>query len=217
MPTVSASEWFRNPNTNTWARRFAGTDASTPASLIAMFVVAGVLFIMFTIWEWKFAVHPVMPRRILNKALVSGEIDTSACRPRRWFHEVTCHLLKPRSDETAVLLHRHRLWILFLWIHQRHVHVLLGVRDQGLVGGSGCERSSTPVLLVSSSSLLIPPEFRAEFVQSQTESSQDKDYNYFLNILTVGLCLFSIPAGLVMKYTHRYKWVQIFGLIVRFV
>jgi hypothetical protein len=88
-----------------------------------------------------------------------------------------------------------------------------------------CERSAAPVLLASSSRLFLSfsapllrfSEFRADFVQSHTEPVQDKDYNYFLNILTVGLCLFSIPAGLVMKYTHRYKWVQIFGLIVRFV
>jgi hypothetical protein len=34
-----------------------------------MFVVSGALFILFTIWEWKFASHPVMPKRVLNKAL----------------------------------------------------------------------------------------------------------------------------------------------------
>jgi hypothetical protein len=85
--------------------------------------------------------------------------------------------------------------------------------------------ASALVLLNSSAPLLsaplLPrspaPASGGEFVQSHTEPAQDKDYNYFLNILTVGLCLFSIPAGLVMKYTHRYKWVQIFGLIVRFV
>ncbi|GFZ47371.1 hypothetical protein JCM24511_05114 [Saitozyma sp. JCM 24511] len=116
------------------------------ASLIAMFAVAGVLFIMFTIWEWKFAVHPVMPRRILNKALFCS------------------------------------------------IAIDFGYYFSGYISDT----------------------YMSSWVYVIKDWS-DKDYNYFLNILTVGLCLFSIPAGLVMKYTHRYKWVQIFGLIVRFV
>lgn len=36
-----------------------------------------------------------------------------------------------------------------------------------------------------------------------------------LNILTVGLTFFSIIAGLALRYTHRYKFVQMFGLAVR--
>ncbi|WVQ89262.1 hypothetical protein IAS59_003015 [Cryptococcus gattii] len=33
----------------------------------------------------------------------------------------------------------------------------------------------------------------------------DKDYTYIMNILTVGLCLFSVLAGLVQRYTHKFN------------
>lgn len=36
-----------------------------------------------------------------------------------------------------------------------------------------------------------------------------------LNILTVGLTLFAILAGVAIRYTHRYKHIQMFGLAVR--
>ena len=39
-------------------------------SLIAMYCVGGVLGICFLLWEWKFASHPIMPRRVLNKTLM---------------------------------------------------------------------------------------------------------------------------------------------------
>ncbi|WWC69773.1 uncharacterized protein I206_103716 [Kwoniella pini CBS 10737] len=42
-----------------------------------------------------------------------------------------------------------------------------------------------------------------------------RDYTYILNILTVGLCGLSVPAGLIMKYTHRFKYLQISGLCFR--
>ncbi|KAJ7073237.1 major facilitator superfamily domain-containing protein [Mycena belliarum] len=39
-------------------------------SLIAMFVVGGVLLIAFGFWELKVASHPIMPRRVINKTLI---------------------------------------------------------------------------------------------------------------------------------------------------
>jgi len=41
------------------------------------------------------------------------------------------------------------------------------------------------------------------------------NYTYFSNIQTVCLCLFAVPAGLIQKYTHRYKYLQIFGCALR--
>jgi len=40
------------------------------ASLIAMFVVGGVLLIAFGLWEWFGTSHPIVPRRILNRTFV---------------------------------------------------------------------------------------------------------------------------------------------------
>ncbi|WVR04917.1 hypothetical protein IAU60_001929 [Kwoniella sp. DSM 27419] len=45
----------------------------------------------------------------------------------------------------------------------------------------------------------------------------DRDYTYILNILTVGLTLFAIVAGLIQRYTHRYKYLQISGLLFRII
>ncbi|KAM0789489.1 hypothetical protein ACM66B_000309 [Microbotryomycetes sp. NB124-2] len=42
-----------------------------------------------------------------------------------------------------------------------------------------------------------------------------QNYTWFLNTLGVSLCLFGVVAGLAMRYTHRYKWIQLFGLCVR--
>lgn len=50
---------------------------------------------------------------------------------------------------------------------------------------------------------------------SMLNFEQDKDYTYIMNILTVGLCLFSVLAGLVQRYTHRFKYLQLSGLAIR--
>lgn len=42
-----------------------------PASMIAMFVVGGVLFIFFCVWEWKFANYPLQSKHVLNRSFVS--------------------------------------------------------------------------------------------------------------------------------------------------
>ncbi|KAJ7127159.1 hypothetical protein C8R44DRAFT_874231 [Mycena epipterygia] len=39
-------------------------------SLIAMFVVGGILLIAFGVWEFKGASHPIMPRRVINRTLL---------------------------------------------------------------------------------------------------------------------------------------------------
>ena len=43
----------------------------------------------------------------------------------------------------------------------------------------------------------------------------DRDYTYFGNIMTVGLCGFAVFAGLIQRYTHRYKLLQLSGLVIR--
>jgi hypothetical protein len=43
----------------------------------------------------------------------------------------------------------------------------------------------------------------------------DRDYTYFSNIMTCGLCGFAVFAGLIQRYTHRYKLLQIVGLSIR--
>lgn len=43
----------------------------------------------------------------------------------------------------------------------------------------------------------------------------DKNYTYFTNTMTVGLCGFAVFAGLILRYTHRYKLLQISGLCLR--
>lgn len=40
---------------------------------------------------------------------------------------------------------------------------------------------------------------------------------YFNNTLTMGLCFFGAVAGAFMRYFHRYKYMQIFGLVVKII
>jgi hypothetical protein len=42
-----------------------------------------------------------------------------------------------------------------------------------------------------------------------------RDWTFYTNTLTVGLCVFGLLAGLIQRYTHRYKFLQIFGLCIR--
>ncbi|ODN80959.1 hypothetical protein L202_03072 [Cryptococcus amylolentus CBS 6039] len=115
-------------------------------SLIAMFIVGGLLQISFILWEWKFASHPLMPKRVLNRSLIcSCIIDFS--------------------------------YYLSGYIHSTYY-------------------SSWIYVIVDWSA---------------------RDYQYWSNIITVGLCFFGVCAGLIQKYTHRYKYLQIFGLCTRLV
>ena len=49
---------------------YNATGGWTNPSMIAMMTVGGVLFILFCVWEWRFAKHPIMPKRILNRTFV---------------------------------------------------------------------------------------------------------------------------------------------------
>ncbi len=40
--------------------------------MIAMVTVGGVLLIAFTVYEIKFASHPLMPKRVLNRTFVGA-------------------------------------------------------------------------------------------------------------------------------------------------
>lgn len=42
----------------------------------------------------------------------------------------------------------------------------------------------------------------------------DKDWTYFNNTLTMALCVIGVVAGICLRYTHRYKIFQIFGVIL---
>ena len=50
------------------------------ASLIAMFVVGGIIMIAFFTWEFKFATFPLMPRRVMNKTMVSVKVNQTYLR-----------------------------------------------------------------------------------------------------------------------------------------
>ncbi|OCF35666.1 hypothetical protein I316_02721 [Kwoniella heveanensis BCC8398] len=113
-------------------------------SLIAMFIVGGILMIVFTIWELKFAKHPIMPKRILNRSLIcSCVIDFS-------------YYLSGYVHSTY---------------YQSWVYVVV---------------DWTP-----------------------------RNYAFWGNIVSVGLCLFGVVAGLIQRYTHRYKYLQVSGLCIR--
>ncbi|KAK0501456.1 MFS general substrate transporter [Armillaria luteobubalina] len=44
-----------------------------------------------------------------------------------------------------------------------------------------------------------------------------RDWTYFNKTVTVGLCVFGIVAGLIQRYTHRYKALQFTGLCIRII
>ncbi|KAJ7021655.1 hypothetical protein C8F04DRAFT_1313472 [Mycena alexandri] len=113
-------------------------------SLIAMFVVGGVLLITFVIWEIKGASHPIMPRRVMNR--------TFLC---------------------SILIN----FMTFL--------------------------SSTVTLTYFSSYVYVVKDWSLT------------NYTYFNNIMTVGLSVFAVLAGLIQRVTHRYKYLQLSGLCIR--
>lgn len=43
------------------------------------------------------------------------------------------------------------------------------------------------------------------------------EWGYFVNTSTVGLCVFGLLAGVIQRTTHKYKFLQIFGLCVRII
>ncbi|KIY43665.1 MFS general substrate transporter [Fistulina hepatica ATCC 64428] len=44
-----------------------------------------------------------------------------------------------------------------------------------------------------------------------------QNWTYFNNTLTLSLCVFGLIAGLIQRWTHRYKALQIFGLCVKII
>lgn len=46
-------------------------EADFTATVIAMYVVGGVLLFVFAGWEWRIAKHPIMPSRVFNRSLVN--------------------------------------------------------------------------------------------------------------------------------------------------
>ncbi|KAG8906768.1 hypothetical protein FRC01_007900 [Tulasnella sp. 417] len=42
-----------------------------------------------------------------------------------------------------------------------------------------------------------------------------RELTYFANTQSVALTVFAIMAGVIMRFTHRYKWLLVFGLTVR--
>ncbi|KAJ7624500.1 major facilitator superfamily domain-containing protein [Roridomyces roridus] len=115
-------------------------------SLIAMFVVGGILLISFFVWELKMSEHPIMPKRILNRSFVCS---------------VAIDFMYYLSGD------------LTLTYFSSYVYV---VKDWSL-----------------------------------------KDYTYFSNTLTVGLCFFGFCVGIVHRVTHRYKYLQLTGLGIRII
>ncbi|KAL7412358.1 major facilitator superfamily domain-containing protein [Mrakia frigida] len=43
------------------------------------------------------------------------------------------------------------------------------------------------------------------------------EWTYYSNTLSISLCLFGVIAGLIMRYTHRYKLLQIIGIIIKMI
>lgn len=37
------------------------------------------------------------------------------------------------------------------------------------------------------------------------------------NVLTMGLCSFGVVAGLIQRFTHRYKFLQLTGLCIKII
>ncbi|WOO76463.1 Siderophore iron transporter 3 [Vanrija pseudolonga] len=114
-------------------------------SLIALLVVGGVLFIAFIVWEFRFASHPIMPRRVMNRTFL-------CCIAIDFLYYFSGFLVSAYYDS---------------WVY------------------------------------IIKPHW------------SDKNYTYFTNTMTVGLCGFAVFAGLILRYTHRYKLLQISGLCLR--
>ncbi|WVQ96555.1 hypothetical protein IAU59_003660 [Kwoniella sp. CBS 9459] len=45
----------------------------------------------------------------------------------------------------------------------------------------------------------------------------DRNYTFFNNTVTVAMCGFAVFFGLLMRYTHRYKYLQLIGLSIRII
>ncbi|GAA5833835.1 hypothetical protein JCM11251_005981 [Rhodosporidiobolus azoricus] len=116
-------------------------------SLIAMFVVGGVLLISYVFYELYWAKFPSSPRRILfNRTWASA-----AC-------------------------------IDFVWM---------------VAGYMNLTYLSSYVYVVTDMSVV--------------------EWGYYSNTLSVALCLGGVIAGVIMRFTHRYKLLQILGLSIKII
>ncbi|KAG8715583.1 hypothetical protein FRC09_016490 [Ceratobasidium sp. 395] len=114
-------------------------------SMIAMLAVGPILLILFGIYEWKFASHPIVPMKFLrNKAVVGAALIG-------FFDFVSFYLT-------------------FSYLYS-FVFVVKGWELRYL--------------------------------------------NYFSSTQTVALTVFGILAGIIMRATHRYKWMLVAGLTIR--
>ncbi|KLT40563.1 hypothetical protein CC85DRAFT_313214 [Cutaneotrichosporon oleaginosum] len=43
----------------------------------------------------------------------------------------------------------------------------------------------------------------------------DRNYGFFINTVSTAVCGLAIFSGLIIRYTHRYKYIQIVGLCTR--
>ncbi|KAG9099375.1 hypothetical protein FRC06_005345 [Ceratobasidium sp. 370] len=114
-------------------------------SMIAMLTVGPTILILFGIYEWKFASHPIVPMKFLrNKAIVGAALIG-------FFDFVSFYLT-------------------FSYLYS-FVFVVKGWQLRYL--------------------------------------------NYFSSTQTVALTVFGILAGMIMRVTHRYKWMLVAGLAIR--
>jgi hypothetical protein len=58
--------------------------------------------------------------------------------------------------------------------------------------------------------------YQSSWVWVVTDWSQ-RDYAFWANTINTSICTFGIVAGLVQRFTHRYKAPQLFGLVIRVV
>lgn len=61
---------------------------------------------------------------------------------------------------------------------------------------------------------------RSQYLSSILLVSKDWSYQnwtYFNNTMTIALCFFGVVAGVVCRVTHRYKYLQVFGLFLQVV
>lgn len=59
---------------------------------------------------------------------------------------------------------------------------------------------------------------RGTYLSSVILVSKDITYQnwvYYNNTLTMSLCIFGVVAGVICRVTHRYKWLQVFGLLLK--
>ncbi|KAH3684753.1 hypothetical protein WICPIJ_004284 [Wickerhamomyces pijperi] len=114
-------------------------------SLIAMFVVGGVLLVVYSVYELWIAKYPSMSKKVL----LNRTFMTAVCID--FFYQL--------GGMIRLLFFSSFVYVIFDWSYQNWV--------------------------------------------------------YFNNTLTMGLCFFGVVIGVIMRYTHRTKYLQCFGLALQ--